>query len=717
MHKPCWATSCIIRSWEQIVSLSAVIVALGVSVGSRAAEDMHGTVGSSADETAAETREAHIKLIRAGGLCLPIDLTTGRVAGMSVVVGASKEWTHHAGEVIVRDDLLRRVFTTEDLEEIKASADARRLCLKKRFRGAPWRLEEVYSEEPDCIRWDAQLILPKGEFRSVAISWEVPMPANPYPWQVWTARHDMPKDLCKTANEEIEFAEPTCGTLIPAFAIYLPGENWGFAVCKPFGSRTPCLRFCFGLREPRFRVRFDHLALSAGHPASAALFFRGIPGCWRPVLGWVVGRYREYFESSSKLLPRLWGGHNCSGYDQSEEEIAAGRAAGERWCEIHAHFPAYGQYDAQQEHWISMRRAWRMTIPGVNVPVTEAQCAVSLDKVRDTIARLNQHGIAPLPYIQLSGDASPPVAERFPADEIRNLHGELVSWPECGSSVTVQMNADDGLAFGRHLDAMFNGVLDKYTGAKGLFVDQACYNFIDRAHFDGITAIDNRPCYMTGFNYWNRLQRVAARVHPDGVIMANGPHSIEIMRHIDGTMAEALDWVCDQQKYLTVNKPMYFLLYDHSRTNVELMLQNALVHAAGYTAAGWSKQYQDIYDAYVPLLRMLDNRRWVFDANPLTLPPELRGDIYRAVDGSYLVALVRQHVLEVAPSKISAITIRPSAARHVSKVELYLPGGKLVTAKWKCCGNEIVVESLPVRFVAGLLRITVSAGDKPLMIR
>ena len=82
--------------------------------------------------------------------------------------------------------------------------------------------------------------------------------------------------------------------------------------------------------------------------------------------------------------------------------------------------------------------------------------------------------------------------------------------------------------------------------------------------------------------------------------MANGPHCIEIMRHVDGTMAEALPWLCNQQKYLTVRQsPCTSSTTTTTRTNVELMLQNALIYAAGYTAAGWSKQYQDIYDAYM----------------------------------------------------------------------------------------------------------------------
>ena len=407
-----------------------------------------GTAVKSTKDRATCGNEGATKQIKAGGICMSIDEKTGGLAGMSVVLDGTKEWTRHPGEVVVRDDLLRRTYTTEDLEHVGMSAEAGRVHIKKTFRGAPWTLDEIYSQEPDCICWDAKVVLPKGDFRSIAIRWEVPMPKLPYSWQVWTARHDMPKDLCKTSSEELEYAEPTSGTLIPAFAMYLPQDNWGFAVCKPFGFRTPCLRFGFGLRDARFRVIFEHLALSQDHHAAASLLFHGTPGCWRPALGWLVGRYPEYFESQCKLLPGLWGGHNGSGFDQTEEEIAAGAAAGERRCEIHGHFPFYGQYDAQQDRWISIRRAREITIPGIagfKGPLTESQYTVSLEKVRDTIARLNKHGIAALPYIQVAGDASPAVAERFKQDEIREITGERVAMPECGTSTLVQMNADDGM--------------------------------------------------------------------------------------------------------------------------------------------------------------------------------------------------------------------------------------------------------------------------------
>ena len=43
---------------------------------------------------------------------------------------------------------------------------------------------------------------------------------------------------------------------------------------------------------------------------------------------------------------------------------------------------------------------------------------------------------------------------------------------------------------------------------------------------------------MQRFNYNPRLEWLSGKVHPDGVIMANGPVTIEIMRAIDGVSVE-----------------------------------------------------------------------------------------------------------------------------------------------------------------------------------
>lgn len=617
-------------------------------------------------------------------MSLDIDHKSGRPGNLNVTVNGQHNWTDCFGDIEIQDDLKRYRFDCRDLVSVSGRIDEdSNLILEKKYRDSDWILEEIYSGEDDLIKWDARLVMKSGDFRSVAIIWGIPWPDHLYPFKVWAAKHNMPQDICQTAGEWLEYGEVTSGITIPAASFYNPGEKWGVALCKPFEMKTPQFRIGYGYREPGLKVHFGRLALSPEHNANATFFLWGTEGCWRPALGKIFERNQKYFVSKSTLLPKLWGGHNCGRYNQTEKDVSTGANAGEKWCEIHAHFPLYGQYDAQLDEWTSIEYAWNQ-LPEDDSPrrtetrKTVEECKCSVEIVRKTIDLLNKYNIAPMPYVQVSGDASTPVAERFAEDQIRDLHGKPVKWREMGTSVLWQMNASEESAFGKHLDEMIDGMLDKYVGSKGVFVDQACYNFVDTAHFDGITAIDNKPASMTGFNFAPRLAKLSERIHPDGAITANGPFGIEILEHIDGFMSEGTQrWLCDQFQYYGLTKPMYCLLYKLGRANVEMMFRYCLIYGAGHTASGWASDYQDIYDAYLPLIDMLKERCWIFDPDPLTLPTGYEGNIFRSKEGYLLVTIVKNQQ-SVIPEKEDEVLV------SVRTVDI----DTVKNAEWRNAGME-----------------------------
>ena len=647
-------------------------------------------------------------------MSIDIDYQTGSPGNLKVLTNGEHLWTNCSGDIQIRDDLKKYCFNHHDLLSVVGKVeDNKVLTLQKKYRGANWILDEKYSVENDIINWNARLIMENGNFRSAAITWKIPWPEHLYPFKVWAARHNMPQDICQTASEWLEYGEVTCGIAIPAASFYHPGEKWGFALCKPFEQQTPQFRIGVGYREPDMRVCFDRLALYPEHNAEAAFSLWGTEGCWRPALGKIFEQNKKYFVSKSELLPKLWGGHNCSRYKQTEEDIATGAKSGEKWCEIHAHFPLYGQYDAQEEKWTAIDYAWHQP-PEDDSPrrsettKTAEECQCSVKTVRKTIDLLNKYNIAAMPYVQVSGDANPPVAERFAKDQIRDINGKPVKWREMGTSVLWQMNASADSAFGKHLDEMIDGMLDKYVGNKGVFVDQACYNFVDTAHFDGITAIDNRPANMTGFNFAPRLAKLSERIHPDGAIMANGPFGIEILKNIDGFMSEGNQkWLCDHFQYYGLAKPMYCLLYKANRANVEMMFQHCLIYAAGHTASGWANEYQDLYDAYLPLIEMLAERGWVFDPDPLTLPTGYEGNIYRGKEGDILVTLVKTQSSAI-PGKEETIvvTVRTKDIDFVKDAEWRNAGDKKAKpVKCEIQNHEVTI-SIPADLViAGILKL------------
>jgi hypothetical protein len=562
--------------------------------------------------------------LEGGALQLRIAKATGSLSALTIMHGKKFAWTHYPGDVTVRDDLLRKTFDTRDLKHVTFGRKDDVLSVRKRFRGAPWVLEESYSAGEESIHWQAKVILERGDFRSCAVSFAIPWPQPLYPMRFWAAKENMPSAPHRFAEISLEYAEVTSGILLPALSSYLEKEDAGLLLAMPFDFKTPRFSFVSAYREPCLQARFDWMALAPGRPAETSLLLRGTRGSWRPALGWLYERFKEYFEPRSSLIHSLWGGHVSGQCDVSLEEAEAMAELGLIWHEIHVHFPAYGNYHPEGV------KKWRS---GHDLNFKKL---ISPAMIRRTIKNLHAAGSAALPYIQVSGDGNMKLLDAaFKGSRVKDVHGDLIS-----DGTHCQMNSDPSLPFGKDMTRQIDGMIRRYPDIDGVFLDQPCYNFLDSAHDDGITAVDNRPCYMTGFNYYPHLEHLSRLLHPDKVIIGNAPYSIGIMKYIDGYMAEHVGWLPDHLQYYGLAKPMFFLCYDTADRDIELMFQNCLIYAAGYTSYAEAKPSKDLYDKYLPLLERLFRRRWVFEANPMQLPSGFRGNLYRGEKGSLLAGIV-----------------------------------------------------------------------------
>ncbi len=566
--------------------------------------------------------------IAAENLELVVNREHGCVCRATVLNDGRKEWMAYEGDVTVRDDFLGRTFGRAQLESVIFEEKGCSLEITKTFAGAPWSLRECYSTAGDAIAWNASVTMESGEYRSCAISWNLPTPWPVFPVKLWTATDRMPEELCRFAGTAIEYGEASSGTTMPVLSCYRDDTDAGILILKPFDFDTPRFRFLAGLRELDIRTEFDFLALSPKHIPKASLLLIGTPGHWRPALGWLYKRYTEYFEPTSNKINNLWGGHICGTLDLTTGDARKMKELGIKWYEIHCHFPAYGEYHPEGVE------EWRC---GHDKKDSKP---ITVERVRSVIKLLHDEGIAAMPYIQVSGDGDQDLLkpEMYSAC-VTNRRGERwCSWP--GAWL---MNAMPELPFGKDIDRQIDGLCDRYPEIDGVFLDQPCYNFIDTAHEDGMTAIDNKPATMTGFYYRTHLEHLARRLHPDKVIIGNGPFGVEITKEIDGFMAESSSWLCDHLQYYSIGtKPMFFLMYECDDANIELMLQSALLHGAGF--ASYPKAYpsKDLFDKYMPLLEKLYRRRWIFDKDPIKLPSGFKGNIFRGSNECTLyVAIVR----------------------------------------------------------------------------
>lgn len=629
--------------------------------------------------------------IRAGGLELDIDRKTGCLSRLVIRRDKEHVWTQHAGDVTVRDDRLERTFGQRHLEKVDFAEKGGTLTIRKTFRGAPWVLEETYRNDGDALTWDAVLTLDSGEYRSCEISYHIPWPQPLYPMSFWAARENMPSAPHRFAEIALEYGEITSGILIPALCCYRKDLNIGLLLAMPFDFKTPRFRFISGYRDPDLQVSFDLMALAPGKPAKARFFFRGCEPDWRPALGWLYERYKEYFEPRSKLIHQLWGGHISGTFNVSVEEAKKMVALGLKWHEVHAHFPAYGNYHPEGiEKWRSGHERKNETL-------------ITVDMVRQTIANLHEAGAAALPYMQLSGDGDETLLDpKFQADRIRDLHGELYSaWPG-----TYLMNSDPALAFGQDMTRQIDGIVQRYPEMDGIFVDQPCYSFLDTAHDDGITAVNNRPCHLTAWNFITHLEHLSRRLHPHKVIIGNAPFAIWQMKYMDGFMAEGSGWLCDQLQYYAIgSKPMFFLEYGSSDLHIERMFQKCLIHAAGFASYPAAMASRDLYDLYLPLLQRLYRRSWVFDPNPLHLPIGIQGNLYRSPQGVLMVSLVRT-MPRLSGRKLAdcSVGVRIPAADETRQVTLHGLGGTSGDLPFRRENNGVVFD-IPAETVAAVAEL------------
>ncbi|MBI4232610.1 hypothetical protein HY605_05230, partial [Candidatus Peregrinibacteria bacterium] len=406
--------------------------------------------------------------ITGGGLILNIDLKTGCLS--NVLIQNDKEflWTDCPGKVTVRDDLIRKTFDVCDLEHISFSQKDNTLTVTKSFKKAPWALRETYRVVRDAIRWEAELVLDSGDFRSCAISYHIPWPQSLRSVSFWTARENMPSMVYRFAEIRLEYAEVTSGILIPAFCAYLEDKNVGIMLAMPFDFKTP--RFSFisrHQRDPELQAEFDWMALAAGRPARTSLLFRATSGNWRPALGWLYERFREYFEPRSTFIDKLWGGHIGGTFEVSPEKARLMADLGLKWYEIHEHFPAYGNYHPEGiSQWRSGHSRENMTL-------------ITVDMIRQTIKNLHSVGAAAMPYIQVTGDGdAKTLAPVFTSSRVLDRQGKAIYNDYYDID---QMNSDPSLPFGKDIIRQIKGIVSRYPEMDGVFLDQACYNFLDTA--------------------------------------------------------------------------------------------------------------------------------------------------------------------------------------------------------------------------------------------
>jgi len=590
--------------------------------------------------------------------------------------------------LFVRDELKEQEYS--DLAqapqvfgiETKVESGSVLLTLKKQFPGADFLVHESFRMSGDHLRWDVRVEKITGPDRTLRVVQLAPLPLGSY--QGWAPISDAPFAIKPYIPFAVNYGQSVSGsvgevrwrTLIPTIVFYSEETNRALSFTHPF--EVPAVRIRFlnntGARadfhwnsrlyppqeRPYLQVSNEYLGLRDDRDVETSLLIASHPANWRPALGWIYSRYREYFDPDPNF--DKWDGVFVSGYDlmkddyteEDRRQILEGRRSrGALWEEQHGHFPWYGLM---------------IPTPGVERWICESHPREGFTNTREKIAahaRLNREfGIGTFIYYNLT-EAEHWYAERdFPKDIARDEEGNPIGayradqFPD--KRACWLMNADPKTVFGKHMIEQAKEMVEAYPAIAGFFWDVYGRSYMfDFAHDDGITMVNNKPAYYPGFMYQRMMEdHIGPLLRSKGMcITANKPTTIVHCKGLDGIMArernpevEVPPWIV-AQSFTGLNRHV-MILDGRSGGHTELLLLNCLRYGMFYSDIGktdddgeplTSNQIsanEELVSQYLPYIQRFRGKTWVFHPKALELPPHSDGNIFRLKDGSVMITAV-----------------------------------------------------------------------------
>ena len=547
---------------------------------------------------------------------------------------------------------MNSIYSCKNISCEAQGADISRICIAgKPFSGVPGKIETAPGLQLDA-RWKEE-----NEFLSCTllisrtsgnptdesfVSFRIPYPAKQSSLMAWMAREGFPKSICEIGGMDIAYGDVCYGAIIPAVSLYDPGLDLGLTIARDPGRCGGRLTFHFDdYHQEGLEVRIHSLEVKEGEVIEQQFRLFGHEGCYRPGLKYYSDLFPEYFSSP---VPEI---HKYRSFVMTNPFFR--KDAVEKlhcdWAEIHNHFPFYGNYLPEEKEWESVNKH--------DYPEESAKLDLRLtrEKVQSHIDDLHKNNIKALYYVQCSGDAFIPWAEKnFPESIARDSIGNFFrTWKNCCFA-----NADESTPFGQYLLKQLDHVLDVYPDLDGFFVDQLCYQAFDYAHSDGKSVRDGQRVYEYGLSLEKNFRRLADLAHAKGkLVLVNGPFDMDVAKGADGIMSEGTGTIFDTYRYICLYRPMLVHEFPHNLFLVEGMLRNALLSAAGWSIGGapaapepykMPEGGEELFEKYLPLIKNLTESVLYLGADPLRYTPgELaKAEIYKdRGNGNYFVPVLQ----------------------------------------------------------------------------
>ncbi len=582
--------------------------------------------------------------------------------------------TGRRGGLEVFDELERKWYT--DLHTPCSIGELRRtegqVSFVKRFEGAPFSLRCRWRGEQGGLSLEVDAALDEGAaMRSIRISFVLPVTPSLVSWAPsYPETSDVlahPVHYCYLAGEKGK-----ARTGIPMLTLYHPGRG-GLSLVMPF--ELPKVQLNMGVEpadptawyvvehvprinagaevdtisppeprdlgaEPVVRFTEKHVGLRPGKVLRFGLWlFAHLPD-WRVALGRVVERYRDYFEPHPQAA-RFGPGTGLNPANIDEAAVCLNRDFGVTHVWFHGHFEFHGEFLTDQALSEATYR-WECE------PYADWLNNLSVEQIRRQIDQLQAAGIATFLY-GFNMHCDPTIIEKrkLHADEARNEDGQIA---RAYHDQPVMFFSPES-PFGRQLLDQADRMTRTYPQIAGLALDNWNYTGIDFGHDDGITMVNNRPAANVNFSQQRMIGPLAEKMHSSGrFLCTNKGRTIESMRGVDCVLTES----SGAEAYATfayMNLCRNVYPAEHGAADdpgyAEGILKYLLIWGG---QMGRDERQADLQQAraYQPLLALLQNRRWVFEPDPLTLPEGTSGQIFRIDErspvnpGAVVVTVVRE---------------------------------------------------------------------------
>jgi len=632
------------------------------------------------------------------------------------------------GRLEVYDEKKECLFPSgvRPLQKIKGrlstKKEEKQLCVKKEFKGANFFIEEKFTLSKDRLHWSARIIKQKGKDRSLKVCFQVPFPLDhkritaplieKRRWEVWAAITGAPfsSDMNYLRFSYGDESNRADVATIPALVFYNRSADIGISLIKPFEDYTPRMEFDLDRRKGYARITNEYLALRNSNSPYVSLNIVPHAGCFRASLAWMYKTYKQYFVPPSL---KIYGqeGVMYYGLEAEEKYIAAWKKAFNlKWQEVQQTTASVGGYVSDKESWdFDCWKKFKRFKPVRNI---------THKKVDKYLEILRKYDVAGFMYFDVGDYVSGgegKVPEKFAESVIHNDKNEKISLTaRWAPSLLYHMDPDPDFQYGREMIRQLKMVKKKFPQMTGIFFDQALYQDFNFSRDDGMTMINNIPCFNTEISYIKFLKRMREILDKDKLtVFANNPAQIERSRYFDGVMAESdrdfLAYLCLSKPLVTIGgrneKALQWCLKWGAFPHIPPILYEGS-HLSEYVSHTPKKEDISLYKRYYQIIKYFYARSWVLEPHALELPEELDGNIFQTREGDYLVTLIPKEK-EITKKKIS-LSIKLKKANSIRKAYLITVDkvGEQEIEFVKMKDKSILIElDSPLKFSAAAIKL------------